>query len=138
MLKYMQLLQILCDCFLDIQGDNSTRPPIEFYEICYTINNKSVCMVTNHLFIVINESTFSRENLSFTLIANNLYGNTTLYNNFISRFYAFNSLFCHYLFYIAVSDYYINGRLDNCGHTSTINKINVLASILVTMSFIYF
>ena len=119
-----------------IQGNNSTRPPIQFYEICYVINNNSACKTTNKSFLIINETTFSGQTFSFTLIANNLYGNTTLYNNSIRRFYIFNRLLLLLLFslFIAVSDSHTSGIANNFDDTSTIISIIVCLSILVMLT----
>ena len=77
-------------------------------------------MVTNNLFIVINETTFSGDKFSFTLIANNLYGNTTLYNNFISRFCAFIIVYCCLFFNIVLTGFHSKCIADNdCVNTAT-------------------
>ena len=102
-------------------------------------------MVTNDLFLIINETTFSGQTFSFTLIANNMYGNTSLYNNFISRFYIFNSLLLLlFSLYIAVPGFQSNGTADNngtvynnCDDITTAISISVCVFILVMLS-IYF
>ena len=92
-------------------------------------------MVTNNLFVVIKEPTFFGQHFSFILIANNLYGNTTLYNTFPSKLCVFIIFYCcHLLFYIIVSDFHSNGTTDNnCGHTSTIIKISVCVFCILLM-----
>ena len=93
-------------------------------------------MTTNNLFIIINETNFSGQMFSFTLIANNLYGNTTLYNNFISKCYIFKRLLLLLLFsiFIAVSDSHSNGIADNFGGTSTLISISVCLSFFVVLN----
>ena len=94
-------------------------------------------MITNNLFIIINETTFSGQNFSFTLIANNMYGNTTLYNNFISRFCVFNVLSFSLFIAVTVSDFCSNSTANTDKGFDTV-ILTAMVSCVTICGFIIF